>query len=134
MDTCSIEGCDRPLRARGWCISHYNRWLKNGATGPATFALRADHYTGPEHPRWAGVGITYRGAHNRVVSQRGEAKGHLCTGCSKQADTWAYTHSDPSELHDPRGRPYSADPAYYEPMCFSCHTRADHARAKEKAS
>lgn len=27
---CSIEGCDRPSRARGWCNKHWQRWSKNG--------------------------------------------------------------------------------------------------------
>lgn len=28
--TCSILGCGRPLKARGWCNLHYKRWWKNG--------------------------------------------------------------------------------------------------------
>lgn len=24
--TCTIEGCDKPLNARGWCKGHYRRW------------------------------------------------------------------------------------------------------------
>jgi hypothetical protein len=28
--TCSIDGCDRPHVARGWCDTHYRRWLNHG--------------------------------------------------------------------------------------------------------
>jgi len=27
---CSIEGCDRPVRARGWCGAHYVKWQRHG--------------------------------------------------------------------------------------------------------
>lgn len=27
---CSVEGCDRPHHARGWCARHYQRWVKRG--------------------------------------------------------------------------------------------------------
>lgn len=27
---CSIAGCDRPVRARGWCASHWSRWKRHG--------------------------------------------------------------------------------------------------------
>lgn len=28
--TCSIEDCDKPTRARGWCATHWGRWRKWG--------------------------------------------------------------------------------------------------------
>ena len=28
--TCTIDGCDRTLYARGWCNMHYTRWLRHG--------------------------------------------------------------------------------------------------------
>lgn len=34
--TCSIDGCDRPHAARGWCMTHWRRWRRTGTTDPAT--------------------------------------------------------------------------------------------------
>ena len=28
--TCSIDGCNKPVIARGWCASHYRRWEAHG--------------------------------------------------------------------------------------------------------
>jgi hypothetical protein len=30
MKICSIEGCGKPLRARGWCSTHWARWRTHG--------------------------------------------------------------------------------------------------------
>lgn len=27
---CSFPGCNKPIRTRGWCSSHYQRWLRSG--------------------------------------------------------------------------------------------------------
>lgn len=27
---CSIEGCNRPTRAHGWCLMHHGRWRRHG--------------------------------------------------------------------------------------------------------
>ena len=29
--TCSIEGCDKPVKARGWCGAHHQGWLRYGS-------------------------------------------------------------------------------------------------------
>lgn len=29
--TCSVDGCERPSKARTWCTTHYARWKRNGA-------------------------------------------------------------------------------------------------------
>lgn len=29
--SCSIEGCPKPTKARGWCAMHWRRWRKNGS-------------------------------------------------------------------------------------------------------
>jgi hypothetical protein len=32
---CSIEGCEKPAKSRGWCQMHYMRWWKTGEVGSA---------------------------------------------------------------------------------------------------
>ncbi len=33
--TCSVDECDRPVVARGWCTLHYSRWRRTGKPGAA---------------------------------------------------------------------------------------------------
>lgn len=38
---CIIEGCERPVLARGWCSAHHSRWLRHGdplGGAPARFS------------------------------------------------------------------------------------------------
>ena len=39
---CSVDGCERPYYARGWCSMHRHRWLKHGDP------LKTDHYKTPQ--------------------------------------------------------------------------------------
>jgi hypothetical protein len=39
---CSVDGCRRPSRVRGWCRTHYTRWRRHG--DPTTVAFK---FSGP---------------------------------------------------------------------------------------
>lgn len=28
VGTCSVDGCGKPVKARGWCAAHYQRWVR----------------------------------------------------------------------------------------------------------
>lgn len=150
--TCTIEGCDTPERARGWCATHYSRWRRTGTaeTGRPygqTACSQPDcpephyckgvcraHYAALRYhgdpalrkPRWHGDDIGYPSAHLRIYRTRGKAAAHPCHWCSKEAQQWAYDHADPNEKRwGPKNLPYSTDPAHYLPACRSCHAKFD---------
>ena len=35
VNECSVDGCERPVKVRGFCGMHYSRFMKNGDPGPA---------------------------------------------------------------------------------------------------
>jgi hypothetical protein len=117
---CSIESCDRPSRARGWCVMHWYRWRRHGdplivlPTRPRT-----------EEPSYGAV-------HDRLVADFGPASAYVCK-CGEPAAEWAYDHGDRWPLLEIDHEPfhvlvYSADPAHYRPMCHSHHLRLDRRR------
>jgi hypothetical protein len=49
--TCTVNGCNQPQLARGWCSTHYHRWWRHGNLGPAW-----NRRPGPDAERfWARV-------------------------------------------------------------------------------
>lgn len=36
-ETCSIDGCEKTARKRGWCAMHYERWRQHGDPGTVVF-------------------------------------------------------------------------------------------------
>jgi hypothetical protein len=45
MNPCIIDGCDDPVRARGWCSRHYQRWARTGDPEGTTSLPRRDTRT-----------------------------------------------------------------------------------------
>lgn len=31
IEPCEVSGCEKPIRARGWCVAHYSRWERHGS-------------------------------------------------------------------------------------------------------
>ncbi|RZT87331.1 hypothetical protein EV383_4250 [Pseudonocardia sediminis] len=109
---CSVVGCPRPHRGRGYCGRHYGRLRRHGDPLGG----------GPARARSA---VGYAAAHRRVRAQRGPAAGRACAACTGPATLWSYDGTDPDEQTETgRGRRYSTDPARYRPLCRSCHRRA----------
>ncbi len=48
---CKIEGCERPVRAKGYCRVHYKNW-RRGEYGDARFKVcRMEGCTKPRHAK-----------------------------------------------------------------------------------
>lgn len=43
MKICSIPGCTNPVKARGWCCRHYQRWEATGDPVLTPTAVRHGH-------------------------------------------------------------------------------------------
>ena len=54
--TCSIDGCDNEVRARGWCNLHYQRWYEHGDAAYSVADVRACANCGSEIRRMAAHG------------------------------------------------------------------------------
>ena len=119
---CSIEDCDRPHRARGYCQKHYMRVWTNGD-------LLLHYATPTTHPPRQ-PDCSYNAAHQRLKTDRGRAAGQACQHCGSPADQWSYDHLDPDERQSDQGA-FSLKPEHYRPLCYSCHTRFDHSLAKD---
>lgn len=74
--------------------------------------------------------VTYETAHDRIVRDRGPARGRQCVDCGGPALHWSYDHADPDELTSPKGYLYSLDVEHYEPRCPSCHYWFDAAASR----
>lgn len=145
IEECSIEGCGKGGKiTRGLCRTHYTRWFARQRYGrPETrdndlaIKLPGGHgvgeVAGPEHYRWLGDEIGYKGAHIRVKRARGSASRYLCGHCMQPAQEWAYNHTDPNPSIGEYGgslMEYSLDANCYIPLCRPCH-RVEDARYRK---
>lgn len=132
---CSIDGCQRPARARGWCNTHHARWLTHG-DALAALAVKPNRFLpGSENPNWKGDDVGYVAIHTRL--RQSHSLGGPCAICGAIAVEFAYDNADVNERYSivsSGGRPgvmvYSLDPSHYFASCHSCHMKFDAAYRK----
>src|SRR5690606_7072946 len=121
-------GCDRGVKARGWCKNHWQRWKRTGSAGSAEFprSRKVIHKQLKDN-------IRYGSAHDRVRRWLGSPSDRQCVCCGSDAKDWAYVGGCPDEMSDEKGRPYSPSPLFYEAMCRSCHRKYDYGKERWEA-
>lgn len=77
MKTCSIEGCGKPAKGRGWCASHWWRWKNHG--DPEALKPKVDK------PEFCSV----EGCSNPPNGKKGMCNAHYLR---------QYRHGDPNTL------------------------------------
>lgn len=72
---CSIDGCEKPVRARGWCEMHHGRWRRHG--NPLTL-LNAPHGSGSKdkagYVKFGGVDNPERKRQHVLVAEKALGK------------------------------------------------------------
>lgn len=83
---CSIEGCDKTHRARGWCLRHWDKWRKHGdPLGGRDYAIAQKFYNdvvlpydGDECLIWQYSRTSKGYGHLSVVGRSGIVSRMLC--------------------------------------------------------
>ncbi len=92
---CSIPGCSKPVRARGWCNAHWIRWSRHGdpnkgriMTGDAlAFIKKAIAYTGGDCLLWP-------------YARRSDGRGAISSGLAHRRVCEEVNGPPPSDLHE----------------------------------
>lgn len=86
--TCSIEDCNDPYLARGWCRMHYARWRATGDPGQAAPLRRAAGSWGPCATQDCGGRARRNGLCNACSAKARRAGAGTCTidECGSRAD------------------------------------------------
>ena len=107
---CSIPGCEKPSRGRGWCGTHWRRWRTHG--DPLKVARN---------------GVDYQV--KPTCSVEGcDRPHHAKTYCAMHHRRWA-KHGDPLHVEPITGRPMKGD----HPTIHAIHKRLSRARGPASA-
>ena len=74
---CSIEGCEKPHKARGWCMTHWSRWSKTGDPGPAERLVATADMTPLERLTRIGWTVTATGCWEWNGARHRQGYGHI---------------------------------------------------------
>lgn len=128
MDTCTIEGCDKPKRSGNsdWCAKHYHRWYRHGdplatyqrmvTATPRTYVMRSC----PGHPLANKAGRQYE---HRIVLWDCIGPGvHACHWCETDVH-WTPEPGQTALVVDHLdGIKHHNAPENLVPCCARCNT------------
>jgi hypothetical protein len=87
---CSVSGCDRPVRARGWCGAHYMRWRRNGDPGTDVRTRRREVGLTNEERFWQRVEKQSNGCWVWTGGKNQKGYGTMYTSKTVKAHRFAY--------------------------------------------
>lgn len=126
--TCSVEGCDGTVAARGWCWKHYARWTRNGHLGVQShfysFYSSPEGYQVvrvPDHPLANSKGYAY--VHRVVLYGLIGGGTHLCAWCGKELTWMAERRGDWLTVDHLDHDPTNNDEANLVPSCQPCNAK-----------
>lgn len=94
LRVCAVDGCDQPHKSRGYCLTHYSRWLRHGDPNKGRRVQETCTIEGCERPhcargwcrphygRWQQHGDPTAGRNGRLIAG---IKDEVCVvpGCGK---------------------------------------------------
>ena len=92
MNECSIDGCEKPIRARGWCATHWSRWNRTGETsneGRKTMFMDDPEGAFTTRTQWRGDCLIWTGSMSTQGYGRMRANGRM-----QQVHRWAWEQSE----------------------------------------
>lgn len=118
--SCSFQGCNKSVRAKGLCGGHYMQAYRGEDLRQLRPPLPKDIYE-------------YYKVHHMLRKERGRAAEYTCVICGESAAEWVFTGNPETspykEAVNRRGKTvqmfYSKDLTEYQPMCHSCHIKFD---------
>ena len=105
-ETCSVVGCSGRLKAKGFCNQHYRQ-------GDEVCEYCREGFRGDRRRRFCSTGcriafglaqpVEYFGVHRRIKVQLGSARLFDCVDCGGTASHWSYNYGDPDQLISTKG-------------------------------
>lgn len=94
---CSVKGCEKPSRSRGWCATHYHRWRRTGSTEDKSNAKHLEENIelrkkGKQRCTSCNRVKPFRLYHKLSKSKTGYRP--ICKACAKQKSSYDDKHAN----------------------------------------